>query len=89
MNLDFIGNTIWIIWMLFILTGYFLIQTERIQANTLKFININFIWSILLLFSLHIHFNLASYLLECVYISISIYWYYRYFSTQKEVKETN
>lgn len=81
-NIDLFANIVWIIGMCFILVGYFLIQTDRIKANTLKFITINFIGSLLLLYSLTVHFNLASFVLECIYISISLYWYYRYFTSK-------
>ncbi len=83
MYLELFWDIIWMIWMFLIVLAYFLTQTEKIKPTELIFTHINLCWSVFLLISLLIHFNLASFILELVWISISIYWYYKYFNNKK------
>lgn len=83
MYLELFWDIIWMIWMFLIVLAYFLTQTEKIKPTELIFTHINLFWSVFLLISLLIHFNLASFILELVWISISIYWYYKYFKNKK------
>lgn len=83
MNLELIWDIVWLLWMFLIVLAYFLTQTEKIKPTELIFTHINFAWASCLLFSLTIHFNLASFILEIVWISISLYGYYKYFKNKK------
>lgn len=80
MNIELFWNIIWIIWMILIVVAYWLTQTEKIKPSDLMFTHINISWSICLVISLLIDFNLASFILEIVWISISLYGYFRYFT---------
>ena len=59
--------------MFLIVLAYYLTQTEKIKPNDLIFTHINLAGSVSLLISLLVHFNLASFILEIVWISISLY----------------
>ena len=87
MDLSLFWNIIWIFWMIMIVFAYFLTQTEKIKPSDLVFTHINLTWSVALLISLLIHFNLASFILEIVWISISLYGYYKYFKNKKNNKK--
>jgi hypothetical protein len=69
--------------MFLIVLAYFLTQTEKIKPTELIFTHINLTGSVFLLISLLIDFNLASFILEIVWISISLYGYYKYFKNKK------
>ena len=59
--------------MFLIVLAYYLTQTEKIKPSDLIFTHINLAGSVSLLISLLVHFNLASFILEIVWISISLY----------------
>jgi len=82
-SIDSLWNLIWIFWMILIVTAYGLTQTWRITPSDIEFTHINLLWSIFLLLSLLVHFNLSSFVLEIVWIWISIYWYISYFKKKK------
>lgn len=89
MTIELFWNVIWIIWMFLIVLAYFLTQTEKIKPSQLIFTHINLTWSVFLLISLIIDFNLASFVLEIVWISISLYWYFKYFRNKKLNKKVS
>ena len=70
--IEFIGNITWIIWMILLLTGYYLIQNEKVKPKDYSFIIINLIGSLFMIISLSIHFNLGSFILEIIFFSIGI-----------------
>jgi len=58
---------------------YFLLQIEKIDPKTLNYSLINFIGSIMILYSLTHTWNLASVIIEVFWISISLFGIYKYF----------
>jgi hypothetical protein len=69
-DINMIGNIIWIIWMLNLLTSYYKIQNKLIEPDSYQFILLNLIWATCMLISLSIHFNLAWFILESIFIWI-------------------
>lgn len=82
--IDIGSNIIWIIWMFSLLICYYLTQEEKIKPGDLLYLNLNMIWGVCLFISLLVHTNIASLLLEIVYISIWIRWYYKYLMSRKK-----
>ena len=54
-----------------ILTTYFLLQTERLKANQLRYSIMNFFGSGMILISLIHEFNFPSFIVELVWVLIS------------------
>ena len=66
---DLVGTT----GVVMILVAYFLAQTQRISSQSLGYSVINLVGSVLIAISLVYDFNLASFIIEIAWISISIY----------------
>lgn len=79
-----IANIIWLAGTSLIILAYYLTQTWKITPKDIMYTHINFAGSVLLLISLIFHFNLASFILEIIWIWISILWYYNYFNNKNK-----
>ena len=66
---DLVGTT----GVVMILVAYFLAQTQRVSSQSLGYSAINLVGSVLIAISLVYDFNLASFIIEIAWISISIY----------------
>ncbi|MEE4209990.1 MAG: hypothetical protein V2I43_12045 [Parvularcula sp.] len=66
---DFLG----LIGVGFVLLAYFLLQAGRLEAQDLRYPLINLAGASLILISLFRTFNLASFVIEIVWIAISLY----------------
>jgi hypothetical protein len=75
--LSAISDIIGIIGVGIILISYFLLNTERMSSDNLTYPLSNFIGAALILVSLLFNFNLASVLMECAWILISLIGIYR------------
>ena len=64
--------------------AYFLLQIDKIDAKGLAFNLVNLIGAILLLISLLVHFNLASFVIELFWIVASVVGLYQYFKRKAE-----
>ena len=60
------------------LLAYFLLQKELLTHNSLKYLLLNLLGSLLLMYSLLFHWNLPAFLLEAAWALISIYGIYKY-----------
>lgn len=60
------------------LTAFFLLQREKIVHSSGLYLGLNLAGSILLMFSLLIHWNLPAFLLEAAWGLISMYGIYKY-----------
>ena len=65
--------------VLIIVLAYLLLQVERINPKSLEYSLSNAIGSIMILYSLMEHWNLASVVIEVFWIMISLYGVYKYF----------
>ncbi len=63
--------------MLFVVFAYFSLQIDKYDQNSLKFQFINLFGATLLLISLFVHFNLGSFIIEVVWIIITLYGIYK------------
>ncbi len=68
-----IFNIIGLIGVGLVLSAYFLLQFNKINAKGILFSLINLIGAVLILLSLLIHWNLASVVIEVFWIMISFY----------------
>jgi predicted membrane protein len=63
--------------MAFVVTAYFLLQTEKHKITSLAYQVLNLIGAILLLISLCVHFNLGSFIIEIFWIAITLLGMYK------------
>ncbi len=63
--------------MIFIVYGYFLLQSEKLKSTSIKFQLLNLTGAVLLIISLFVHFNLGSFLIEIFWIIITLYGIYK------------
>ena len=82
MSEDIIG----IVGVSMILVGYFLLQSEKIDAKGLIYSLINLLGAVLILYSLFFNWNLPSVVIEVFWIIISVYGIYKYIQ-RRVVKE--
>lgn len=66
--------------VLIIVVAYLMLQVEKISPKSLEYSLSNTIGSMMILFSLLEHWNLASVVIEVFWILISLYGVFKYFS---------
>lgn len=76
---DFIGS----IGVATIILTYILLQTERIKSETLAYSVLNAIGAGLIVFSLVYSFNFAAFVVESLWVLISLYGIIKYFWRKK------
>lgn len=69
-----------------VVLAFFLIQLEKIDPKGIQYNLYNLIGAILLLVSLCINFNLASFVIEIFWISASIVGIYKYYWRKRQLK---
>ena len=81
--MDLIANIIGVAGMVLVVAAYLMLQLNKLDATGLWFNIINLIGAILLLLSLCVHFNLASFVIEIFWIAASLVGLYRYYHRLK------
>lgn len=71
-NLANFSDAIGIVGVTFVLSAFFLLNTNKLTALMLRYQLLNFFGSWMILYSLLFHWNLASVLIEIAWISISL-----------------
>ncbi len=66
---DFVGN----VGVVLVLVSYFGIQSGRMLPSDRRFSLMNGVGAVLIMVSLYFNFNLSSFVIECVWLSISVY----------------
>ena len=66
---DFVGN----LGVVCVLGAYFGLQTGRVKFDDIRYSVSNAIGAVLILVSLYYDFNLSSFIIECVWLTTSIY----------------
>jgi len=56
-----------------VLSAYFLLQIEKVKSDGVGYLLLNLVGAILLLISLMVTFNLASFVIEICWLSISLF----------------
>jgi hypothetical protein len=85
-DFHFISDAVGIVGVGLVIISYFLIQLEKIKINSSFYVYSNFFGSIMLLFSLLYHWNLASVVIEILWLVISIYGIIKFKILKKEPK---
>ena len=83
MNMDTFANLIGMTGTALVVGTYFLMQLEKMDAKSLGYNLGNLIGAILLLISLLIHFNLASFVIEVFWIGASLVGLYNYYRRRR------
>lgn len=73
MNIGSVSDLIGVVGVLVVTVMYFLLQTNRVSPETPLFSLLNAIGSLMIIFSLWFHWNLASAIMEAFWLSISVY----------------
>ena len=68
-----LSNYIGMVGVIMVLYAYLLLQVGKWQQHRLRFSVVNLVGSIFILLSLFYHFNLASFVIEIVWLLISAY----------------
>ena len=66
---DLVGN----VGVVLIVVTYYLIQAGRIETDDVRYSVANGVGALLIMVSLWFNFNLSSFVIECVWLTISIY----------------
>lgn len=77
------ADIVGIVGVVFLLLAYFLVSTNRISSQDLKYQLLNFTGACLILYSLLFTFNLASVVIETCWIAISLIGMYKILKTPK------
>jgi hypothetical protein len=75
---DFLGN----IGVVLIIIDYLLLQLNRVSNNSLSYSLLNAVGAILIIISLLFNFNLSAFIMEAIWVVISLFGLYRYFRPQ-------
>jgi hypothetical protein len=75
---DFLGN----IGVVLIIIDYLLLQLNRISSNSLSYSLLNAVGASLIIISLLFNFNLSAFIMEAIWVVISLFGLYRYFRPQ-------
>jgi hypothetical protein len=75
---DFLGN----VGVVLIIIDYLLLQLNRIGSNSLSYSLLNAIGASLIIISLLFNFNLSAFVMEAIWVIISLFGLYRYFRPQ-------
>lgn len=83
---DQIANIIGMLGTSLVVGAYLALQLDKLEAKGLAYNLYNLIGAILLLMSLFVHFNLASFVIEIFWIAASLVGLYKY--QQRKAKKT-
>jgi len=75
---DFLGN----VGVVLITIDYLLLQLDRIGSNSLTYSLLNAVGAGLIITSLIFNFNLSAFIMEAIWVVISLFGLYRYFRPQ-------
>jgi hypothetical protein len=75
---DFLGN----VGVVLITIDYLLLQLDRIGSNSLTYSLLNAVGAGLIIISLIFNFNLSAFIMEAIWVVISLFGLYRYFRPQ-------
>ena len=81
--MEFFANIIGMLGTAAVVGTYFMLQLNKIDSKSLAYNLWNLIGAILLLLSLLVHFNLASFVIELFWIAASIVGLVMYFKNKK------
>lgn len=71
----------------FVLLAYGLLQVEKIDSRGWRYSALNALGALLIMVSLYFTFNLASFIIECAWLAISVYGLFKAWRTRKGVRK--
>lgn len=75
--IETIATTLGVIGVFMILVAYGAQQLNRMKSDSLPYLWLNFIGAILILFSLYYNFNLPAFIIECFWVLITLYGFWK------------
>ena len=73
MDIYIVADIVGIAGVALVITSFFLLQAGKIPAESYLYQIFNLVGAVLLLFSLYYHWNLASVIIEVLWLLISVY----------------
>lgn len=89
MTMSEFSNILGITGVILIVGAYFMTQLERVTAKDLSYLLANLIGALLITVSLLYHWNLASFVIEMFWISISLYGLHKWHSIRRRSSNNN
>lgn len=77
-DIDIISNIVGLMGVCLIITSFFLLQMEKFKPNSMGYLLFNFFGALMMLFSLYYNWNLASVIIECLWLIITIYGIFKF-----------
>lgn len=75
--MELIATTLGVLGVGMILIAYGAQQLDRMKSNSLPYLWLNLIGAILILYSLFYRFNLPAFIIECAWIAITLYGFWK------------
>ena len=85
MDIGLVANIVGLLGTLMVVGAYFLLQLNRMDAKGLAYNLCNLVGALLLLLSLLVHFNLASFVIELFWIAASLVGLWQVFRRRRKV----
>ncbi|GAB4162482.1 MAG: hypothetical protein Tsb006_0730 [Rickettsiaceae bacterium] len=73
LNIHLISDIVGLMGVFLVVTSFFLLQAEKFTPDSTGYLLFNFFGALMLLFSLYYNWNLASVIIECLWLTITIY----------------
>lgn len=73
MNWASASDVVGTIGVILVLVAYYLLQAKRIESSSISYLNMNIIGSILILYSLFFNWNTPAFLVEVIWLVISLW----------------
>ncbi len=87
MSLSLIANVVGMLGTTMVVGAYFLLQMDKMDAKGLAYNLWNLVGALLLLLSLLVHFNLASFVIELFWIAASLVGLWQVFKRRRATEE--
>lgn len=71
--MSWIPNAVGIIGVILILVAYYLLQANKYSSSDLRYLKLNIVGSAAMLYSLYFNWNLASVVVEVIWLVISVW----------------
>jgi len=81
---SFTVDVVGIVGVAMVLVTYFLLQSEKIDAKGFLYSFLNFLGALLIVYSLLYNWNLASFIIEIVWVLISLYGLRKWYRNKKQ-----
>ena len=82
-------DAIGIVGVAMVLATYFLLQSEKIDAKGFLYSFLNLLGALLIVYSLLYNWNLASFIIEVVWVLISLYGLLKWYRSKKQKSAPN